>query len=281
MFQCSGGKFPAETVLVSKRKGRELIVKSVRASSSFRSKRFLMMPFWSIALVLAATAAAWACGLLKGTFSVTGTGPGSGTVTSSGDGHDDQTITAGIAKSCGGVSLACLGNPGSIIISTGPNATYLDPSASPIGAGTCQPLGIVINQCGDAGTTPANPTLGPYLVRFFNGPVYASHAPPFGVTDPTLPPGYRFPNCGLYGNGNLGFAAVTLGTVTVGAYATDTAGNLTGLNSSTFGGSYNSGTDEVTLKLPPSAPNVSPAESAVCIVDRLSANANIAPITIT
>jgi len=229
--------------------------------------------------------AAFACGAISGTFTVKGDNGVSVTSTSVNDPadatHQMQALSGGTAVSCGALpSGGCaLGQAGTIQISTGSTGgsgnPYLAPSATATPAGTCAALGTAINQCADAGT-PAPltaPTLGPYFVRYLNGPVYGSHtANNYGTAVTAIP------NCGFYGNGNGSFLSVDLGTVTVGSSASDTSGTITALNSSKYGGSYAGGV--VKLNLPPSVQNVSPAESAVCIVDRLSHEGNIVPLTI-
>jgi|GEM_PF-5415763 len=246
-------------------------------------KRLVLVPFPAVAIVLLVAASAWACGNLTGSLTLTGQNGASvvadGLVPTT---HDDQTLTyTTMPQSCNGVVAATLTNgattspcpantPGWVKIATGNNGAYLPASASST-TPACSPIGTVVNGC-----DPNAITRGNYAVKYLNGPVYTGVIPSFGVNpDPTtIPPGYRFPNCGLYGNGNGGFVSITLGSVTIGSSAIDTTGNITGVAGGTLSGST------AQFNLPTSVANAPGTESAVCVVDRLSEYANIAPVQI-
>lgn len=159
-----------------------------------KDRKYLLMPFGVIAMLMALAATASACTRFVGQLDVTGSAPTSGTARStgtdapnhasstSGDGaNGSQILSSGggagnyIARVCGGLSTACVA-PGTITISTGTSGAI-----PAITAASCVGIPPVLHTgtfCGEKHSGFAAGTYlpdGDYDVRFTSLPTYKTH----------------------------------------------------------------------------------------------------------
>ncbi len=107
-----------------------------------RRKRLILIPFLALAALTALGATAFACTLFRGTFTITGNAPGSGTVTATGDGTDMgyKSMSSGIAQATN--------DNGTVTVSTDAEAGFPD------------------------NKLPPSTQVGTYQIRFYNS-IYA------------------------------------------------------------------------------------------------------------
>lgn len=190
-----------------------------------RRKRLILIPFAALAAATALAATAFACTVFRGTFTISGNDPTSGSVTATGSGGNlfmTQSVSAGIAKATR--------NGGSVTVSTGASGTN---------------------------KLPASTGTQTYKIRFYNSTAGA--------------PGYNT-HTTWKTDCMVGSSGTQIGTVKV-----DSTGKI-----SSGSGMPSTGQPETFPLLPTTGltPDVSPAESAVCISDDSASNGNEAPLTI-